>query len=131
MHSLMMFVVLHHLLAGCCGHHAHHEPSNRGDVDSLVSVCRCHGHEGHDDGHGSRSHPQSSQDTHCDHGKCCFVVPKTDGGIGSVDGTNVVSIVRWGVAPRIDPLAGHCSDRAPPLGISPHRLHLMNQVLLI
>ena len=131
-HNLMMTVVLYHLLAGCCWHHAHAQPSNRSDDNSLVSVCCGHNHAEHGHGHESPSQRPQRQDGHCDSGKCCFVVPKTDGESGAVDGTSALHAVCRDVSPPIHPPAGRFSNQAPPpAGIPPHRLHLINQVLLI
>jgi hypothetical protein len=132
LYNLMMIAVLHHLLAGCCWHHVH-AGTGSGDAEgSRVSTCSCHDQQEHDDGHGLPSEPPGRRNGGCDRGKCSFVVSRTDDGDGGVDRTGVSGVACQNVAAPICPSVGHFSTEAPPpAGMSPHRLHLMNQVLLI
>ncbi len=130
--NLMMTSVLYHLVAGCCGHHAHAEPASVDAENSHVSVCCGHSHAEHDQGHQPPSEPPQRPDSDCDRAKCYFVVPRMHDGSESVDKTTVADVACREVAPRIHASAARLAVEAPPpTALASPRLHLVNQVFLI
>lgn len=130
-HSLTMLLVLYHTLVGCCWHHAHAAAlSDRADVQVTASCCG-HSHHEHDTGAEPADHsPRDGRG--CEHGRCVFLVPPVDGNAGIVDAVARADVI-WGDLPPRGRLSSSVStsELPPPVGLPPHRLHLVNRVLLI
>ncbi len=143
-HNLALFVVLYHLLVGCCWHHAHAvEPHNRDAA--TESACTdhavgkrvdgdCHGcphQQGHANHHSDQQRPGQSH-RGCPNGHCVFVVPAVDGSVRLVDNVNpLANVVPHFVATGGPQIATAASAVTPPIVCSPLRLHLVYQILLI
>jgi hypothetical protein len=127
-HHLALALVLFHMTAGCCLHHAHAE-CLAGCQDSPHWSGCCSEDEDHHPCPAEKPHRHS---TECDGGECVFVVPETDSLvklIGPFHPLVAVFADRSGATPtamaRLLPTWLEPS-RSPPL-----RLHLLNQVLLV
>ena len=130
-HSLAIFLVLYHTLVGCCWHHAHAVPFPKPAASVSTAACCDHSHDeptGRPDSEGVPHHG----DRGCDHGKCVFFVPPTDGSADQAEQVVPLSESFTGIL-RHAAILSRCraGEAPPPAGLPPLRLHLANQILLI
>jgi len=133
MHNVAMYLVLTHMLVGCCWHHAHAEHVACCQEHSDAVFFHRHEDGDHDTGdHDCPHHDSPCHQNGCDEGECVFVVPEVDTTVKLIDGGHPLAI-----AP-MEPFSGGSAkypsaspEAPPPSNPPPLRLHLMNQVLLI
>ncbi len=134
-HNLTMFVVLYHLLVGCCCHHAHGVDTGHwhdAGGSRCVSVADEERDSHRDCDHHSGEPDSGGQRRGCHEEHCVFVVLVTDGATRLVGqsyfptspGATFTSVV------FSSPVQQACRSLPHPC-ITPLRLHLMNQILLI
>jgi hypothetical protein len=131
--------VLWHMLAGCCGHHAHAEcPGDCHRQAEAVEDCCDHDHDCHakrldnsDDHHPAPLKPHHHP-SDCHDGPCVFVLPE----IGQAGNFCEVSPAIVGICPQESSVSGEVSmarpaDLPPPVSGPPLRLHVLQQIFLI
>jgi hypothetical protein len=121
-------IVVVHLMAGCCAHHAH-ACDCEGQQPTKVGA-HCTDMQHHDCCGGVADHPHHSQHA-CKGGTCSVVLPSRPAGTSLEKALHAVVVV---LPNDLSSVLGSESERhALPTGrlLLPVRLHLANQVLLI
>lgn len=127
LHKVVLFVLLVHMVFGCCLHHAHSHPLQPADEPCVETTCPWH--HGQDDGNGQPPQHRPGGNG-CEGGRCVFTRPESgDTPQASLGAPCVPSIC---TVPGPSALRGiDTADTAPdPFG-PPVRLHLLNQALLL